>query len=518
MARVPIANLKGPQGEDGPRGLPGVNAVPADEAVAEYAATEETETNAALRAVIGKHAFVVDSDYASLEAAFADVATGGTLEVRTAWTRASTFAVNKACTVRFARAGVITTSSASIAAVTVTASDVTLESPQLIGTGGSTAGSGKGIIASGSFGPGAPIRGLRVTKPRITGFSEYGIYLEFCDDFRVDQPAISSIAYAGITMASCTNGVVEGGSVKNIIQPAGLTNSYGITVSRRTNSASELTAFPRSKGIKVRGVLIDGVPLWEGLDTHGGEDLEFTGNIIRNCLVHIAVVPSSNNAGTATYAPLSVKVSGNVLTGSGDGLNSAGTWFTGSATEYATGSFVDNRLVDVGGDTASAGNNWGGLVLERTSGLAVAVNTFVRPAVAGIHLIAGNIGTNLLGNTVEDVWSNISGICAAVYVRSNPNELTVASTKILRGTKTATRVNNEGIRCNTSSTQIDGGSNQWSAAVTAVVGSASLKTSFFGAAPVARAAAITSPSADAASEKVAIDAIRVVLRDAGFTF
>ncbi|WP_431863034.1 hypothetical protein [Microbacterium algeriense] len=49
MARVPIANLKGPQGNQGPRGLPGVNAVPADEAVAEYLAAEDSETGQAFR-------------------------------------------------------------------------------------------------------------------------------------------------------------------------------------------------------------------------------------------------------------------------------------------------------------------------------------------------------------------------------------------------------------------------------------------------------------------------------------
>lgn len=36
MARVPIATLKGPQGEDGPRGLPGMEGVPTDAALGQY--------------------------------------------------------------------------------------------------------------------------------------------------------------------------------------------------------------------------------------------------------------------------------------------------------------------------------------------------------------------------------------------------------------------------------------------------------------------------------------------------
>ncbi|WP_136054366.1 hypothetical protein [Microbacterium sp. K24] len=499
-----------------PRGLPGVNAVENDEAVATYLGASDSDTNAAVRAVIGSHAFVIDSDYASLELALAAVAVGGTLEVRTAWTRAATFTVNKACTIRFARAGSITVSSASIAAMTVTASDVTIESAVIVGTGGSTAGSGKGILAVGTLA--VPIRRLRIMKPRISEISEYGIYLEFCNDFRVDQPAISAIAYAGIATASCVTGVIDGGTVTNIIQPTGLLNSYGITISRRTNHAGELTTYPRSRDITVSNVTIDGVLLWEGLDTHAGQDLKFIGNIVRNCLVGIAVVPSSNNAGVATYAPLNVKVQSNIIQGAGDGTNSAGLWFTGTAVEQATGEVVTNRIVDTGGDTSTPGNNWGGIVIERTTSLIVANNSLIRCAVAGIHLILGNVGTTLAGNTVEDVWSNTSGICAAVYVRSNPNTVSVTGTTIVRGAKTATRVNNEGIRCSTSSTQTDGGANQWSLATTPVVGSAALKWAVFGAVPVERAAAIASPSADAASEKVAIDAIRTVLKNAGLTF
>lgn len=50
MDRVPIANLKGPQGEDGPRGLPGVNGVANDEAMSELLEDSETATGAMLRA------------------------------------------------------------------------------------------------------------------------------------------------------------------------------------------------------------------------------------------------------------------------------------------------------------------------------------------------------------------------------------------------------------------------------------------------------------------------------------
>lgn len=52
MARIPIANLKGPQGIQGLRGFPGVNAVPADQAVAGYLAAPDSETGQAFRGTL----------------------------------------------------------------------------------------------------------------------------------------------------------------------------------------------------------------------------------------------------------------------------------------------------------------------------------------------------------------------------------------------------------------------------------------------------------------------------------
>lgn len=60
MARVPIANLKGPQGERGPEGLPGPGAVLADAATSAYVKAPTSQTRLAL-----------DSEFAARGAAYA---------------------------------------------------------------------------------------------------------------------------------------------------------------------------------------------------------------------------------------------------------------------------------------------------------------------------------------------------------------------------------------------------------------------------------------------------------------
>ncbi|UPL13005.1 glycoside hydrolase family 55 protein [Microbacterium galbinum] len=89
--RVPIANLKGPQGIRGERGFPGLNAVPTDEAIAELLGAPDSFTGGSLRNVLpsitgsvnaadfGVVGDGVANDTAALNAAIAATPTGGRL-------------------------------------------------------------------------------------------------------------------------------------------------------------------------------------------------------------------------------------------------------------------------------------------------------------------------------------------------------------------------------------------------------------------------------------------------------
>lgn len=89
--RVPIANLKGPQGIRGERGFPGLNAVPTDEAIAELLGAPDSNTGGRLREVLpsitgsvnaadfGVVGDGVANDTAALNVAIAATPTGGRL-------------------------------------------------------------------------------------------------------------------------------------------------------------------------------------------------------------------------------------------------------------------------------------------------------------------------------------------------------------------------------------------------------------------------------------------------------
>lgn len=441
---------------------------------------------------------VVDSDFATFAAALAATPAGGVLEVRRSYSVSTPLVIDKPCVVRFAQGGQITASAGH--GIVITASGVTLERARILGSGSGTAGTACGIRAIGAAS--APITGLRLIQPTVSGMDRCGIHLEHVTDFALEWAAVSDIAYAGIMLLSCVNGKISGGSVTNITQPTGFVNSYGIAVTR--NSAQSVTDAPRSSRITIDGVLVSGVTAWEGIDTHGGTDLAILANRIYSCRVGIALVPSADEFGADVYAPQRCLVAGNTVDAQvSDGSRSNGVQVVGAgaaigaAVEAASGCVVvNNTIIDHGNQGSASSNEAGAILAYYTQGLIVASNTLVRPGVCGVHLYHTNSGLLLAGNVIEDAWTNAAALTACVYVRSSSNSFTTSNTRIVRGAKTATVVNGRGLSVSTTTSNdiADSGGNNWSAATLATSGASTLMryrvdaplVGFFSAPPVAK--------------------------------
>jgi len=465
----------------------------------------------------------IDTNYATLELALAAIAVGGTLEVRGNWSRVLPFTVDKTCTVKFSRGASITTTVASAAGLRVVANDVVLDAPRVFGTGSATADTGTGITAVGTVG--APVTGMRIRAPKVQDFTKYGILLEQCADFAIDKPRIDNIAYAGIMMLSCIGGNIDGGTVKNIVQPSGFTNSYGIAMTR--DSSVDLTTAPRSSGITVNAVTVDGVPLWEGIDTHGGQNITITNNKVFNTFTGIALVSCPDPGAVNTYAATGIVCTGNTVDAKvSDGSRGVGINLAGNAIEAANAIISGNTVIDHGSQATLASS--GAILADYTRGAVIAGNTIIRPGGSGIMVYSFNTGLIVAGNTIEDTWTDGQALTGSVFVRSTNNTLTVSGTRITRGAKTATLVNDRGLHIGTPTANvvIDGGGNDWTGTTTPVNGGTLvLKAGVYGATPVVRAAAVTAPTApsaayvqaEAAAMKTAVDAIRVALTAFGIT-
>lgn len=473
---------------------------------------------------------VSDADFRSLEDALAAVPVGGVLEVRSPHQRHTAFVVDKPVSIRFIERGSITIGTPSEAAVVLTVSDIRVESPVIRGPGGDAVDTGDGIRAIGTAA--APLTRLQILRPRVSDFSKHGILFEHVHDFLITDVDIRRCGYAGVMLLSAVNGSVSRGLIKDILQPDGWVNSYGVAVTRRSTEPIQ-AAGARSRDVRVEGLTVDGVRKWEALDTHAGENITFRDNAVYNSHIGIAIVGSKGESGDEiVYAPLNCHAIDNTLTWEGaDGSAGRGIVFAGAAgtigkpAELATGRIAGNVIRGYG----SQGNPPGaGIQLYGTAGVSVVDNLVIEPASVGVDFHHDNYGAKAAGNTIIDVWSDEELICSAVTLRSSHNKVTLSGTTIVRMNRKAELVNDRGLTISASPTNLvlDGGGNDWSAAMAhATVGGANttesrdyaMKTGFYGVQPVPRAAVIPSPAADPADLKTAVDAIRVALARLGLT-
>lgn len=455
---------------------------------------------------------------------------GGVLEVGSSHERRTGFVIDKPACIRFVERGSITMASTSEPAIVLAASEIRLEDAVLRGAGGEAFDLGDGIRAIGSAE--APLSGLQVVRPRVSDFSKHGIFFEHVHDFLIADVDIRRCGYAGVMLLSAVNGSVSRGLIKDILQPDGWVNSYGVAVTRRSTESIR-AAGARSRDVRVEGLTVDGVRKWEALDTHAGENITFRDNAVYNSHVGIAIVGSKDERGDdVVYAPLNCHVIDNALTAKGaDGTAGRGIVFAGAAgtagepTELATGRIAGNVVQGYG----AQGNPPGaGIQLYGTAGVSVVDNLVIEPASVGIDFHHDNYGAKAAGNTIIDVWSDEPALCSAVTLRSSHNKVVISGTTIVRMNREAARVNDRGLTISPSPANlvIDGGGNDWSGAETeSIVGGEdttesrdfAMKTGFYGVPPVPRAAAIPSPSPNLRDLKATVDAVRVALANLGLT-
>ena len=426
--------------------------------------------------------YVIDTDYASLELALAAVPNYGTLEIRGNWERTTEFLINKPCTVRFAQSGNITNTTPTVHGITITANDVSLVNPKVVGGGASVAGTKNGINVQAVVS--SPVNNLKILSPRVSGWDYAGIYLTNVTNFTINDIQITNVAYGGVLISSGINGVVDGGYVDTVTQPSGFVNSYGFSATR--DYTKSLTDAPRSSNIKFKNLTAINISQWEGFDTHAGSYIQFLSCRAINTYVGIALVggKSQTSGNVSAYAPQYCTVKDcYVDSTSTNGDHSSGIQLAGAATtvgqptELAMGCVIDgNTVVNHGLDVNPVGSGSSAISSYGTTAVKIINNTIIQPASYGIDMYHDNYGAKVGSNNIVDVWSNNAPYSAGIVMRSTFNNVVVSGTMISRGTKSATHINDRGISITASSdnTISDGGGNALSAATLPVSGGTSL--------------------------------------------
>jgi hypothetical protein len=386
-------------------------------------------------------------DTAAIQSAINAVDTGGTVVIP-AGTYKITAALTVATAVTITGTGTIH-QTASAHGFTVTADNVTIEGITLTGRHSGTVTLDVDEDAIHVFGASAaaPISNVTVRDVTISGWGMYGVQLKWVEGFTVANCRITRIGYAGVSATSSVRGLVCRNEISTI-SPGSSGDMYGVALSR--DETDSLTTDPHCSDIVVQGNVVEGVA-WEALDTHGGQRITFSGNVIRNCYVGVAVVGSDDSTNTTMWAPRDVVVSDNVIdSGADDGSAGYGISIAGApgatsadpAVEYATCSVTGNTIRGHGTEDNSIS---GAIYARNTEGLVVSGNVIERPSPFGICLYYDNRGFAVVGNTMTDAWSDTVLSPSAVASLAENNVGTIAGNSLRDGDKSATYTNVHGV-------------------------------------------------------------------------
>ncbi|WP_146237767.1 right-handed parallel beta-helix repeat-containing protein [Curtobacterium sp. MCLR17_043] len=348
---------------------------------------------------------------------------GRTLVIDRVWTRTRPLLVRRRLTLRFAAGGALRMT-ADDHGIVVTASGVRVVAPVIEGIGASKRGSGHGIVVRGTRE--APLDDVRISGGRLERLPSDGVHVEYCDRFVLERAAVSSVGYAGVLLLGVVDSVVQDTVVSDVRQPAGLVNSYGITVTRDATATVDVAR--RSSRVRILRNRISDVPHWEGIDTHAGDAIEIRDNIVTGCRVGIAAVPSKavGDRSATDVAPTRLLITGNRVTrnaalAAGSGILVSGSGMTvGSSLPRATGSVSGNTVTGAGG-TGSAG-----VLVKLTRGFVVADNTVASSVDDAIRVEHSNSAVTVRDNRI----TKVTGDSVAIDVRSGGNDGTVVRNRI----------------------------------------------------------------------------------------
>lgn len=303
----------------------------------------------------------------------------------------------------------------------------------------------------------------------IHDFGGYGAHITYAKHVRFNRCKIENIGYAGILTLSCENVHVTGNSHIRNITPGSGGLAYGVTFTRNFG-VTDLVQYPRSKDCSVIDSTIEDIPLWEGLDTHGGQNIMFQNNTIRNCKVGIACVAATGDGGTFIYGVQECTALGNHIYGLGLGY---GIVFEGVSADYASACIAQgNQLFRCG----AQGNNINGAIrFSYTKGIVINGNTLNECYSHGISLYNENKRFSVTGNNIRDVQDNTFSLASCVGIRSTGNEGVISGNTLTRentalntyvsqaGILISTSTSNDiviGINSNNCATQVSGGNGQ----------------------------------------------------------
>jgi hypothetical protein len=288
---------------------------------------------------------VVVPDSQTLQQRIDAAGAGSTLDLRT-WSYTAGATVNKALTIL----GGTVVSSSNATALTVTASNVTIDGMSITGPQHELYVSH--VWEIGVY-VGTSISNLTVRNCIISNLGSAGMWLDRVTTLQLDHNTISDIRYAGIMCLSTTGGTVEYNTVSRIgeayyaenLQSDIWDNAYGIALSTGGSPSIQCSS------VIVQHNAVTDVPSWDALDTHGAVDSSFLNNTVSGTVHRGIFVTTSSASGTR------VTVDGNTINATTAAPRCP--WEGGSYDLMGVAMYGSTDCVVTGNELHSSWPDWG---------------------------------------------------------------------------------------------------------------------------------------------------------------
>ncbi|KWW20425.1 hypothetical protein AS888_18850 [Peribacillus simplex] len=302
------------------------------------------------------------------------------------------------------------------------------------------------------------LKNITIEDVQISGYEGYGIYLEHVDGVTIKgsdtmykkSMNITDIGYAGIGGVSANNVSVKHTTVSDLLPGAtvgSVQQSYGMAFSHRKintrNDAKTQAIFPPSHTIVVDQNVVANNPTWEGIDTHSGQNVSLTNNVILNTRFPIVVGGMEYDAGEmSAYPPRDIMISGNRINSQrvgiqddyevydiekNDTITERGIAVNGSQftdlTKREMG-FLESVVIkgNYVSNVKAAAESHGGISIHVTKNAIIEDNTIENSFNNGIVFLSSNKSTKLYRNSIHHIdKSEHNFIPAAIGIRGSHN-------------------------------------------------------------------------------------------------
>ena len=287
---------------------------------------------------------------------------------------------------------------------------------------GTTYVAGSNAITANAPSWAARYANIRVFSCTITNWDDNAVCMGYIENVDITENTISRIGRAGVLLLSPRRSRVNGNRISNITPGAGgaapLLNAYGITFTR--NATDNFALDPLPNDCEAVGNIVDGVPTWEGIDTHGGQNIRFVDNTVENCFIGIAVVPGDGPTIPANASEC-VIVNNNV-DGNNAGGPARGSGISLSPASAAGGTAIGhkiicNTLLGCGTDNPALLPSGAAIYVSQCTGAQVSDNHLFDSRWSAIDLANIIVGAAVTNNQIINVAA-VSGNSTGVRATS----------------------------------------------------------------------------------------------------